>query len=368
MAVTPTTSKYCCLVVQQMLNDIVGENTPFNIVPETNGMFEAVNSAQNTSGFEQVQTESRQGKGLPSAGNRKVDIEYAVRQCNTVNQVAPNLCDVQTVQGDDLLYSQVDVQEISSTGFRLGKEEFRQLCESPNERQARAITNRLHDLMQDINDRMIAKFFAGVGNYFNPVTVPPTVPVNSNTNPKTLLMFNALYQNNALALSPLKRDYRKNGFKGMPITVGGDLMQDWMNNGPVFVGDNDGKDSTRTSAPPFWYDYRVDDVIADGDQHLLSWVPGYVQMLQWFQFEPGTVYEELKPNFQETVLDMGGFKFDFTVKYNECDHVWDLTFTKYWDLFKVPNEAFNEDCGQFSNGCLNWLLDCGDLDCNYAKL
>lgn len=362
---TGATSKYCCISVQQALDNIVGANNPGRIVVETNGFTKALYSPLNMNGFEMVQTASRRGKALPDTGNRTVEIAYTPRVCAAVAETVPNVCDTGTLYADDFKYATVSVDEVRSTTLRISKEQYRQLCEDPGDAQMRAITNRINDLKKAYNEAMIAKYITVLGNYY---TVPGGVPVDSGANPKTLLLFNAAMQTNALAMMPVQSDYKRSGWSGSPIVVGGQLLENWAYAAKVFAGNQDGFDLNKAGIPGFFADFAIDPIFNDGDQHIFTWVPGFVQPLEWYQFPEGSVYEELKPDYQETTLDFGGFKVDFTVRYDECTHMWNLTFAKHFDLFAIPNDSIAATCDQDSTGILQWLADCGDLDCNYAKL
>lgn len=360
------TSKYCCITVQQMMDNIVGANTPNGIVLETYGFMDALMSNANTANTEVIRTESAAGKARPTAlTNRRVEVEFATRTCESTATSAAGLCDSQTNADDDLSYDAVYVTQVRSNGFSLSKEEFRDLCENPSDRQARRIVNKINDLKRDINADLITSYIAGLGNYFS--EPPPAVPVDSGAAPKTLFLFDASGRTNGQAFMPMQRDYRRSNWRGTPIVVGGNLSWTWAQSRPYFVGNEDGKDTTLAPVPFNWFgDFQVDQVFGDGLEHLLQWAPGVTRMVEWYQYEG--IYEEIKEDYQETKLTVDGFTVDFTVRYNECTKVWDLSFTKYFDLWKIPDEAFSTDCGQFSNGCLQWLADCGDIDCTYLKL
>lgn len=367
MAVTPIPSKYCCVTIQQQLDSITGANTPDKINIKNDGFLSAVLSGENTNGFSAVQTESRQGKALPGIGNRTVEIKYRKRICPTVTQVASNLCDSQSASTDDWLYSGVSVDCIQDVGFSLNEEEFRQLCESPDDRMGRYMQDYIAALKSAVNADLIAKYIAGLGDYFS--EPPPAVPVDSAVAPKTLFPFNASGQTNAQFLNPLMIEWMKSAWKTMPILVNGSLVEQFKANMPIFADDNDGKDAARARfRPPMFLDFEVDRVFADGFEHMLAWVPGFVQMTNWYRFEEGTVYEKIDENYQQVKMSDDGFTFDFQADYDRCTNTWNFALTKQYDLFKLPPEALSSDCGQFSNGCLQYLVDCGDIDCNYLKL
>lgn len=368
---TGVTSQYCCLVVQQMLERIVGSaNYPANTYNEKNGFLKAVISPENTNGFEQIQTTSRFGKGIPSAGNRKVEIAYAARVCAAVTDGVGDVCDTGTVYGDDLKYATADVTFNKTTSLRISKEDFRQLCEEPNSRLERAITNRVADLKKAVNNELITAYIAALGNYY---TAPGGVPVDSGAAPKSLILFNsnAAYglAPNGLAFTPVMSDYQRSGFSGEPIMVGGDMFSRFSMAQKVFAGNMEGADPAKLGMPQMWSDYAVDTIFADGSQHILSWVPGYVQLLEWYAYPAGSIYEQFREDYQTSTMTMGDFSFDFTSKYDPCNGgYWDLTFTKVFDLFTIPNDAFSAACDQDSNGILQWLATCDSLDCTYTTL
>ena len=367
MAVSPTTSRYCCITIQQMLDDISGmQNSPSQKVIETNGFSKAIMREENTFGFDQVQTVSPSGKARPvTGGNRKVEIEYPVRVCETPSDTPSAFCDNKAVQGDDLAYSQVTVDEYREVSFALDENEFRQLCEEPNARLQRMIANKVNSLKNAINEELITKFIANLGNYYTPVG---GIPVDSAVTPKTLLMFQADGTPYNAALAPLMSDWRRSNWSGMPILVGGDIMSRWVDTAGLYGVGDVGRDIRLAQIPTNYADYSVDTVFGDGDQHILQFVPGNVQMLNWYQFPMDSVYEKIREDYQLTTITVDGMTFDFQLRYDECTSLWNITIGKYFDLFVTPDQAFDSACGQFMNGRLQWLADCGDADCNYIKL
>lgn len=356
----PAQADFCCITTQQMLSDITGANTPSNIVVETNGFLQAVMSEENTGGFEQVQSVSLTGKAAPSAGNRKLFLEYRQRNCDAVVTTAPAVCTPQVNTGNDILNDTVNVTLFAGAGFRMQLEDFRQLCDEPNDRQQRLIVDKINMINDSINTQLITAFAAGFGNYAD--------GVDSGGAPVTLLPFNTSGQTNAQALNPLMYNHKRSGYSGAPMIVGDRLFDQYAMNARIFVNNDEGYDQTRAGNPRIWSDFKLSSTIGGGVEHAVTWVPGYVQMLEWYDYQPGTVYEMFKPDYSYTTIEFNGMTYDFAVEYSQCDKVWDIFIGKHFDLWKVPADAFNATCDQVSNGCLDWLVDCGDLDCNYLKL
>lgn len=356
----PAQANFCCITTQQMLDDITGANTPSNIVVETNGFTAALMSTQNTGGFEQVQTVSPTGKAAPSAGNRKVYVEYRQRRCAAVDTTPDAFCSAQTNTGNDILDDVVNVACFAGDGFSMDENDFRQLCEDPNSRQQRLIVDIINAINDSMNTQLITKFAAEFGLYYD--------GVDSAAAPKTLLPYNTNGQTNAIALNPVRQDYKKSGYQGNPIIVGDSMMDQYASNANIFQGNNEGLDQTRAGNPMIWSDFKLSSTLATGNEHAVSWVPGYAQILEWYEYPPGSVYEKFREDYSKTTITFNGMTYDMTVRYTECDGLWTIYIGKHFDLFKVPSDAFNASCGQVSNGCLNWLVDCGDVDCNYINL
>lgn len=371
MAVNPITSAYCCVKTQQLLSDIAGDNAPQNKVLDTYGLLAAIRSQANLSGREIVQTKSASGKARPVTGsNRRVEIEYPVRQCDTVSRTPSAFCTTRPDYADDVSHAEATVDCYAEVTWGVSKSQFRDVCEDRPERMRRIMTNKVNDLLKDINEQLIEKYIAGLGNYF---TEAGGVPVDSGAAPKTLNLFNPSTANglatNALGFMPLKRDYRRSMWSGTPILVGGTTLEAWMEVQPVFQGNNEGLDGTRMGGMTMFTDYQIDTEFGDGFEHLLSFAPGIVQMLEWDAYPAGSDYEELNRDWgSKTTMFINGMSMDFEVRFDECTDHWDFKLSKYFDLFKLPSDSLNTACGQYSNGCLQWLVDCAALDCNYIKL
>ena len=360
-------SKYCCISVQQMLDEIAGANTPNQKVLDTYGFLSAINSDANLNGTDAIATKSAEGKARPTAiSNRRVEIEYSVRQCEAVSREPTAFCTTRTDAPDDKLYESATVDHYGEVTWGLNKEEFRDLCENPNDRQRRLFANKVNDLKKDINEQLITAFIAGLGNYF---TEAGAVPVDSAANPKTLNLFNTNATPNAMGLFPVFRDFTRSRWSGRPIAVGGTSLDAWRFASGIFNGNLDGLDINKQPLMmDIFSDYQVDPIFADTFEHLLTFAPGTVKMLEWDAFPEGSVYREMKEDYSKITMMVDGMSMDFETRYDECNSRWDFKLSKYFDLWKTPDTAFNEDCGQYSNGCLNWLIDCAALDCNVIKL
>ena len=99
----------------------------------------------------------------------------------------------------------------------------------------------------------------------------------------------------------------------------------------------------------------------DTDSHSLSWIPGAFQMLEWYKYV-GYNEELGKEDYTETTMTIDGITYDWSLYYDKCDHVWKYELSKNYDLWAIPDAAY-EPCWDF-NMRLHFVLACGDWTCN----
>lgn len=360
MAVTLSNTDYCCLQIQRSLDAIAGDKAPDRIV-EKMGFTEALISPTNTNGFEAVPVDSFAGKARPAAGLKpKVEVVYEKPSCEPANSTLIGLCGDRNVDPDTLGYLEVTVDEFAGLGGQFSKEDFEMICEQPNERLAKQIRKKARDVVRSMNRTLIAKAYSVMGIYSDG---DPSIGATA----KTVNILNADGFINPAAMSAIKSQYRKMHSDDLPIVVGGDILATWEETrimgglGANAIGANVG---TQSGGVDMFEDYHLDGVIqgieSDTVSHSLTWLPGAMQLLQWYKYQGA--WEELgKPDYTETTIVVDGITFDWSLYYDKCTHEWKYEISKNFDLWWVPDEVY-EPCWDF-NHKLHFILACGDWSC-----
>ena len=134
------------------------------------------------------------------------------------------------------------------------------------------------------------------------------------------------------AFAKMYSEYRKMHTNERPIIISGDvagMFEDVLSLGGT--GANS-LNASITRIPNMSVDFAIDTVIqglaADNLSHALTWLPGSVRLLEWYRYDD-PIYEELnKEDYALTTMMIDGYKFDYTVKYDECAEAWT------WELSK----------------------------------
>lgn len=358
-----TTAK-CCLNLQQALDSISRQLTPDQLM-EGLGMIDALNSSLNRSGFEAVQSDTSP-KGRPGAGTQPtIEIEYEKPECNAVQDTKEGLCwrtsdpTKYPERTDSRGYLSITVDELKSTGGWFRKDEFSELCEIPSERLANRIRKEARDLKRAINTRLIELAYAYCGAYTNG---DPSIGATT----KSLNILNGAGHINPAAMAVVKSEYRKMHVAGPPIVVGGDILATWNDTRVVGgLGANaiGASQNSQLLGINLFLDYQIDAVIAgleaDTASHAISFMPGTFQILEWYDYVG--YRSEAKPDYAETTIVVDGITYDWSLRYDECEKAWSYEISKNFDLFAIPDEAY-QPCWDF-NHRLHWELACGDFDC-----
>lgn len=345
---------------------IARDLAPDNIT-EQMGMTGALISPQNTTGFEAIEVNMFPGKGRPQANSKpKIEIEYESPACDEANTTMSGLCDDQPVDGDTLGYLEVTVDEVSSLGGQFDKEAFERICEQPDERLAKQIRKKARDVVRKMNKTLIAKAYSVMGLY------PSDGASSVGGTAKSINILNADGFINPAGMAVVKSQFRRMHTDRLPIVVGGDILATWEDTrvmgglGANAVGAQTGVQQGGVS---LFLDYHLDPVIqgleTDTDSHLLSWVPGTLRLLEWAKYKGP--WEELgKEDYTETTLNIDGIAFDYSLYYDNCDHVWKYVVSKTYDLFWIPDAVY-QPCWTF-NHKLHFKAACGTWDCNAYQL
>lgn len=359
MAVNLVPSELCCVHTQVALDNAC--HTPGGKF-ETTGMMAALTSASNTANFQQVTNAVRNAKARPVSGLNQVEIEIEKPICGDGVDTRPDLCDPATNSESPYLYLQPTVEQVASRSFMITKDDFANICEMPNDRLAAQIRRQTEILKTYINRKLAELGYGLMGNYANG---------NLSTDPANVQFLPVINPNgtvNAVAWAKLKAEFRKQKCDSTPIVVGGDtlaMIEDVRMLGGIGpVGGSAGQNINGLSAiKQHYYDSQIDATIqglaADTASHVLSWSPGAMQLLEWYDYVD--YREEFKEDYSRTTITVDGITYDYSLNYDKCTSTWTVHISKHYDLFCIPDTAY-DPCWDFNNK-VHYLIGCGETDC-----
>ncbi len=362
MALANTTPAYCCIIVQQELENIMGSTAPGSIMEPT-GMLNALQSPLNTDGFEAVATGAFPGKGIPAnAGRPKVEIRYKKPVCGDADETPTDVCDSDDNAADPFGYQEFNIPSANylERKFTVSQSQFDAICEGRDMTIATHTRDNIKILRNSLEKKMIEILQTRAGNYVE--------GINSLTTPKTLNLFGVVdgqpYANPTAFLEP-KSQYRRMYSDLPPIMVGGEAFARYWD-----VRKMAGLGSQATFADPNNYggiapftSLMMDSVLNpanEGDSYMLSWLPGTAQMVTWTQNRGEREFLN-HPNTVRTTIEDRGITYDYAMHFDDCELTWTIKISVWYDLFTLP-VALQGSCYNW-NYILNWLGDCGDTTC-----
>ena len=361
MGLVASTASNCCINLQVALDNLVPNNVNPGRIMKEKGFLGSLLSERNTRGFDQeIVSSAFRGKGRPTAGQApKVEVKYLKPRCNTSATTVGGLCTVGAATPDPYGYLQPEVTLVRSQSGSFSKADFERICETPQERLAIDLQLAAEDLNNDMNSALIALAAGQLGNYSN--------GTDSSTTPYTINILNPAGYANAAAFSSVSSEFRKMHTREKPIMVGGDILSQYLEvraSGGLGANAIGAVEGAGTSGYDIYADFEVDvqmqTLLADTDSHMIAYLPGSMQLLQWYR-NVGEFEELGKEDYAETTLEINGITYDYTLNYDKCTKTWNWELFKHFDLWCIPDAAY-APCYDF-NGKLGFKLGCGNFDC-----
>lgn len=350
MGVATGTENKTFQMLQVSLNELAVNTSPDQLMPQI-GMLEAVTSQANTGGLASLQFEVLNGKDKPqnSSGKPYVQVKVQPPTCNYTTSGSKNICDADTGDADTSEYYNITVDQDAWREFTIDYSTFANLNETPDQRIALRLAQHANDILVEINNSLVTLAYAQVGDYSD--------SVDSASSPKSVSLINTAGTYQPLAWSKVVTDYRKNGFNGKPIAVGGSKLETAMMSA-MFQGTGQFTSPYNPALPiTAFTDYLIDSTLNNSTENMLTWMPGTVRMVEWFKNDGYNainleVHKAGKFNYM-------GYEFDLDITYI-CDKKYKFTLSKQYGLFH-PTVAMYGDC--WKGGLLAWELGCTGLDC-----
>ncbi len=359
---TGSTPKHPCISLQEDLAKYFGDKNYPAMANVPTGTTDALRSKQNTSGFTQIPTESSEGKARPTGdSNRKVQLRYVATDCDEDGMDEVAECNLGESSSPLYKTADITVTRRHSWGFDLSETDFRDICESQEKGYADFFMAKYaHSGKAGLNKKLIAPLSGLMGNYplsgdnsfASPIDIP-VVDTNGTFNPTGLALIQSIYQQMERSDSP--------------ILVGAGKM-DFATYAKLYSATNDkGIDATKL-ALNYFRDAQVNVSLNDGDDHLFTWAPGAIQMVEWFDnvgsFDKTEWMDvngkKVVKKATTTIMTPDGIMWDMYYEYDCREHKY--RFQKWFDVAAIPSDAFGA-CQDY-NYALHFNLVCGTIDCD----
>lgn len=360
MAITTgATPSNPCLKLQEDLGKYYGGANPVNNTAGR-GTVDALMSTANRSGTTALPTDAGDRARLTSTSVRKLQLRYVVQDC-ALDSFTFDPCNIPTLEGPTYKTADVTVTRSTQWGFQLTESEYREMCESKDQQYMDMVKVKYESAKRNMNQQAVALVKSAMGNY-------PLSGDNSVTTPATINIVNAAGAANPGAIALIDSYYESMNILRKPMLVGAGKMSLAEKALAYSTGSDLGVDGSKTSIANFYRDTDVNANFGDGNDHLLSWVPGAIQFVGWndyvgdYQvFKPEVINGRQGWEFQKTTMLFDGILWDFVYNHS-CAGVHTFMWRKYFDIVPLPSDAFGSCQGY--NYALHFLLGCGDLTCN----
>lgn len=358
---TGATPKHPCISLQESLARYFGDKNYPAMANVPTGATDALKSAQNTNGFQQISDSLTNGTARPTdTSNRTVHIRYVTSECDDSDLGEIGECNLGDAATPLYNTAKVTVTRSFSWGFDLSETQFRDMCEGKDQQFADMVMSKYARKKAGFNKQIVALLTGLMGNYpltgdasiANPIEIP-VVDTNGAFSPTGLALVQATY-------AQMER-------MDTPIIVGAGKL-DFASYAKAYSAANNAGIDPQKLALNFFRDASVNTSFGDGDDHIFTWAPGAVQLVEWFDNEG--LYERTETHMvngreevkkaKTTFLTPDGLKWDMYYEFDCGLHKY--RFQKWFDVAGIPSDAFGA-CKDY-NYALHFLLSCGAITCN----
>ena len=323
------------------------------------GFLQAVTSAENVGSFELVLSPNQD---RPTAGShRKVYTSDTIPLCDQ-DTTADGPCATPAYTADDVAakFKAVEhrIDESIKRTITLDLDEFKAFCIAPQDYIRKRLLAMRNGVQQEVNAKLVPKAIAYAGAYANGVSsVSPTVNVSFIT-----ANLNGGYMFDPTGYAKIKDEYAQIGSPYVsPFIVGGAHVGTLQTLG-AFMGGANVNGVTSTAIPNLYLDYEVDTTFADGNNNLVTWAPGALQVAGTNVVSDAMIQVSV-PMFREKMrvpdpfaTGLGDWDFYFNVDATGC--IYEMRWEKYFDLLTpVPYGT----CA--NKPILNFTVDCTGNEC-----
>lgn len=354
------TAAHPCLKLQEGLDRF------YSVTPAkqeiSTGTLDALSSAKNKAGV-RMQLVEGTGARPTSTTNRKIQMRYVPRTCET-SGVTWSECSYGDPQDPLWKTAEVYVNRSVDFGFDLTESDYRDMCESLDDGWVAFFDAKYYDAKKRLNDLVVIDTVAAMGVYAGGTAAGD----NSVTSPITIPVATPAGAFNPAGFGVIRTAYNQMNISTAPIIVGAGKL-DYAANAAVYSGLADtGIDGSKGQFA-YFRDPSLNDVFFnDGDDHILSWVPGSIQLAEWFEFVgpyEKTYWFEINNERRvektvTTIVMPDGSRWDMLYVYDCGVHKY--RFRKWLGVTPLPSDAFGT-C-QLGNYALHFLAGCEALTCS----
>lgn len=359
--VTGLPASSCCIQLMKSEADFYGKNVPSK-EKTLNGTLEALMSQRN-GGVETI----ADGKEAPgSTSNRKYRLKYTTKECKVGDNVAATECNLGTIATDAPPYKEAEIEITGVYKFpiKLDEADYRSICESPAQGYTDILANKIDAAVTGYNNAVATQLALTMGDY-------PSGD-NSLTIPQSLYPLNSQKMFNPQMLAHLNQHYRKMKIADKPMVVAGSVGNFGfaMETRAFATANQNGINLAGGDVSGIYLDDSLNDlaVFPTGSEHLLSWAPGTIKLVEYFAnvgdyryVQTASVNGQERAIKEQSVVQLGGHTWDLLME-RVCG-VWTYVLQKRFEVVGIPANAFATTC-QTGNYALHFLLDCGDMSCS----
>lgn len=312
-----------CPKLQLALNDVLGTNAPEAKRTEV-GYLQAVTSPMNTGSMKQIPVDVGTGK------KKLVDVTLVQRGTeDDIQDTYNNGCtaEISKTPFEDT----IEVTNVISTkGIAFSEDEMRKLCDDDLSWIARIINSELDPFMVRLNKRLITEQNTNFGNYANgSAAVQSFQMINTAA-------ASARYMGEVGILNAFQ-DISANG---RPMLIGQGNLRDYTRLSQIGCCNDQGIDMGRSGGFDYFRDQHVGAITGNAND-VIGLAPGHMQLLTWNKYR-GKYVKDYGNIIKNTIMDpYTGLMLDMRWKYDDCDEVWILTFSLYFEPWWVPSNAFH---------------------------
>ena len=350
-----------CQVIQGTIDQAFQRHPGAALTPV--GAYDALVAPINRTAF--IQSVNNFAGGAPSGSSKRtVQVRYVPASCEE-EQEEIGRCEFTTSE-PVFKTANLTVDDTFTWGFNLDDEEYRDLCDGDTAGIfAQMIQAKYQRAKKEFNKRILDALVLLPGNY-------PTNGDDSLTSPIYLPIVTTAGTYLPTGFGLLKSIYNASDIYEDPIIVAGRGIPDLALNSLRYSAMNTVPGyNVPGGLPNFFSDGGLNDAFGDGSDHLLTWAPGAIQLLEWYQNEGrfgwktplvrevnGTMVNGWQEDYSTLVMP-DGIKWDFFYKFDCGVHYY--KFRKVFGVAPMPSDAFGT-CRDY-NYILNFLATCGTLDC-----
>lgn len=356
MPQTPGTDLSPCLLMQENAVKYFGKLAADSQKPFV-GTLDALESPLNKVGM-QLTEDVNNGRIAPKGGKRKVQVRYIKPACTTSPDVEASECNIPANNSQEWGFEDLTIDDFVSFGIQLTEQEFDEFCEDRDTIYMENLKTRHNEALKKYDTKLIKAIAPLMGNYStgaSSITSTITVPFLSPGNTPNIGAFNKVLE-----------AFMKMGFSQRPIWVGDKKLLPLAQIKDSLGLNDQGIDLSKLNLSNFFYDGQLDSTINTLENHVLTWIPGTIQLVEYWDHKRKTLSEPMSLNVnginvtrykkQLDIVNIDGRDWDFYYEY-DCE-VHKFHFQKRFGLFHLP---FDSVCDN-KFPALQWYADCKLID------